>query len=215
MRFAPFATEGRGALPPNAPRRKFTSYQQGTRNMYRLTLGRSGQSVSALGLGCVGMSQAYGPADESQSMETMQCALDQGIDLFDTSDLYGVGHNEELIGRFLKKAGRGRVLLATKFGSLPAGADGLPGVDNSPVAHPEGVRCVAQAPRHRRDRPLLHASARSEGPDRRVGRRDGASRRGRQGPLPRTVGSVGGHAAAGACRPSDRRVAKRVLALVP
>ena len=57
--------------------------------MYRLTLGRSGQTVSALGLGCVGMSQAYGPADESQSMETMQCALDQGIDLFDTSDLYG------------------------------------------------------------------------------------------------------------------------------
>jgi aryl-alcohol dehydrogenase-like predicted oxidoreductase len=100
--------------------------------MYRLTLGRSGQTVSALGLGCVGMSQAYGPADESQSMETMQCALDQGIDLFDTSDLYGVGHNEELIGRFLKKAGRQRVFLATKFGSIPAGADGMPGVDNSP-----------------------------------------------------------------------------------
>ena len=72
--------------------------------MYRLTLGRSGQTVSALGLGCVGMSQAYGPADESQSMGTMQCALDQGIDLFDTSDLYGIGHNEELIGRFLKKS---------------------------------------------------------------------------------------------------------------
>jgi len=100
--------------------------------MYRLTLGRSGQTVSALGLGCVGMSQAYGPADESQSMETMQCALDQGIGLFDTSDLYGVGHNEELIGRFLKKAGRQRVFLATKFGSIPAGADGMPGVDNSP-----------------------------------------------------------------------------------
>ena len=100
--------------------------------MYRLTLGRSGQTVSALGLGCVGMSQAYGPADESQSMETMQCALDQGIDLFDTSDLYGVGQNEELIGRFLKQAGRQRVFLATKFGSIPAGADGMPSVDNSP-----------------------------------------------------------------------------------
>jgi len=100
--------------------------------MYRLTLGRSGQTVSAIGLGCVGMSQAYGPADESQSMETMQCALDQGIDLFDTSDLYGVGQNEELIGRFLKQAGRQRVFLATKFGSIPAGADGMPSVDNSP-----------------------------------------------------------------------------------
>jgi aryl-alcohol dehydrogenase-like predicted oxidoreductase len=100
--------------------------------MYRLPLGRSGQTVSALGLGCVGMSQAYGAADEAQSMATMQCALDQGIDFFDTADLYGVGHNEELIGRFLKQAGRARVILATKFGSLPAGPDGLPGVDNSP-----------------------------------------------------------------------------------
>jgi len=78
------------------------------------------------------MSQAYGAADEAQSMSTMQCALDQGIDFFDTADLYGVGHNEELIGRFLKAAGRNRVILATKFGSLPAGPDGMPGVDNSP-----------------------------------------------------------------------------------
>ena len=70
--------------------------------MHRLPLGSSGQTVSAIGLGCVGMSQAYGAADEAQSMSTMQCALDQGIDFFDTADLYGVGHNEELIGRFLK-----------------------------------------------------------------------------------------------------------------
>ncbi len=100
--------------------------------MYRLPLGSSGRTVSAVGLGCVGMSQAYGAADEAQSMSTMQCALDHGIDFFDTSDLYGVGHNEELIGRFLKTAGRSRVILATKFGSLPAGPDGMPGVDNSP-----------------------------------------------------------------------------------
>ena len=101
--------------------------------MHRSPLGRTGQTVSSLGLGCVGMSRAYGAADEAQSMETMQCALDEGIDFFDTADLYGVGHNEELIGRFLKKAGRRRVILATKFGSLPAGPDGLPGVDNSPA----------------------------------------------------------------------------------
>jgi aryl-alcohol dehydrogenase-like predicted oxidoreductase len=101
--------------------------------MHRLPLGRSGRTVSALGLGCVGMSQAYGAADETQSMETMRCALNQGIDFFDTADLYGVGHNEELIGRFLKEAGRQRVILATKFGSLPAGPDGLPGIDNSPA----------------------------------------------------------------------------------
>jgi aryl-alcohol dehydrogenase-like predicted oxidoreductase len=63
----------------------------------------------------------------------MQAALDHGIDFFDTADLYGGGHNEELIGRFMKAAGRSRVSIATKFGSLPAGADGLPGVDNSPA----------------------------------------------------------------------------------
>lgn len=100
--------------------------------MYRLPLGGSGQTVSALGLGCVGMSQAYGAVEEAQSMATMQCALDQGVDFFDTADLYGIGHNEELIGRFLKRAGRQSVILATKFGSLPAGSNGLPGVDNSP-----------------------------------------------------------------------------------
>jgi aryl-alcohol dehydrogenase-like predicted oxidoreductase len=101
--------------------------------MHRVPLGQTGQTVSAFGLGCVGMSQAYGEADEAQSLLTMQAALDQGIDFFDTADLYGVGHNEELIGRFLKQVGRARVFVATKFGSLPAGADGRPGVDNSPA----------------------------------------------------------------------------------
>jgi aryl-alcohol dehydrogenase-like predicted oxidoreductase len=100
--------------------------------MHRLPLGSLGRTVSALGLGCVGMSRAYGEADEAQSIATMQCALDHGIDFFDTADLYGVGHNEELIGRFLKTAGRSRVVLATKFGSLPAPPGGLPGVNNSP-----------------------------------------------------------------------------------
>jgi aryl-alcohol dehydrogenase-like predicted oxidoreductase len=101
--------------------------------MYRLPLGSSGWTVSALGLGCVGMSRAYGDADEAQSMATMQAALDAGIDFFDTADLYGVGENEALIGRFIRRAGRDRVILATKFGSLPAGSDGMPGVDNSPA----------------------------------------------------------------------------------
>jgi aryl-alcohol dehydrogenase-like predicted oxidoreductase len=100
--------------------------------MHRLSLGRSGHTVSALGLGCVGMSSAYGPADDESSVAAMKTAVDCGIDLFDTADLYGRGHNEELIGRFLKDVGRDRVIVATKFGSLPAGPDGIPGVDNSP-----------------------------------------------------------------------------------
>ena len=101
--------------------------------MYHQQLGRTGHSVSALGLGCVGMSQAYGTADERQSMATMRAALDHGIDFFDTADLYGLGQNEELIGKFLRQAGRERVFVATKFGSLPPGSNGLPGVDNSPA----------------------------------------------------------------------------------
>jgi aryl-alcohol dehydrogenase-like predicted oxidoreductase len=101
--------------------------------MHRLPLGRTGLQVSALGLGCAGMSHAYGPADETECFAAMRTALEQGIDFFDTADLYGVGHNEELIGRFIRDAGRRRVMIATKFGSLPAGADGKPGVDNSPA----------------------------------------------------------------------------------
>jgi aryl-alcohol dehydrogenase-like predicted oxidoreductase len=100
--------------------------------MQRRTLGKTGLTVSALGLGCVSMSDAYGHADEVESFAAMQAALDVGMDCFDTADLYGKGGNESLIGRFVRQVGRSRVFIGTKFGSLPAGADGLPGVDNSP-----------------------------------------------------------------------------------
>ncbi|UQA93859.1 aldo/keto reductase [Streptomyces halobius] len=72
-------------------------------------------AVSSQGLGCMGMSHGYGDADEEQSIATIHRALDLGVDLLDTSDFYGAGHNEELIGRAI--AGhRDRVVLATKFG---------------------------------------------------------------------------------------------------
>jgi aryl-alcohol dehydrogenase-like predicted oxidoreductase len=87
------------------------------------------------------MSDAYGQADERESFAAMQAALDCGVDFFDTADMYGKGGNETLIGRFMKKVGRDRVFIATKFGSIPAGADGLPGVDNSP-AH---IRAACEA----------------------------------------------------------------------
>ncbi len=79
------------------------------------SLGRSGLSVSALGLGCMGMSEFYGPSDDDQSLETLAAALDLGINFFDTADMYGVGHNERLLGRFLQGR-RDKVVLATKFG---------------------------------------------------------------------------------------------------
>jgi len=80
-------------------------------------LGRSGLSVSAIGLGCMGMSEFYGPSDDDQSLATLAAALDLGINFFDTADMYGVGHNERLLGRFLKGR-RDQVILATKFGNV-------------------------------------------------------------------------------------------------
>lgn len=78
-------------------------------------LGRQGLVVSALGLGCMGMSQSYGPADETESLATIHRALDLGVTFFDTAEVYGPFHNEELVGRALKGR-RGDVVIATKFG---------------------------------------------------------------------------------------------------
>lgn len=100
--------------------------------MLRRPLGSTGATVSAIGLGCMGMSEFYGPRDDQQSLETLAAALDEGIDFLDTADMYGLGHNEELLGRFLEGR-RERVVLATKFGIVrnaeePTGRR----IDNSP-----------------------------------------------------------------------------------
>jgi aryl-alcohol dehydrogenase-like predicted oxidoreductase len=78
-------------------------------------LGKNGPDVSAQGLGCMGMSEFYGPGDEKESVATLENALDLGINFWDTSDAYGPHTNEELIGRFLSGR-RDKVFLATKFG---------------------------------------------------------------------------------------------------
>src|SRR3954451_21593727 len=93
--------------------------------MRRRVLGKSGISVSAIGLGCWGMSGSYGPADEEESVATLRHALDLGVDFIDTADSYGDdGHNESLIGRALKDH-RHDFVLATKTGWVKhAGADG-------------------------------------------------------------------------------------------
>ena len=102
------------------------------------TLGRDGLEVSALGLGCMGMSQSYGAADRQESIATVHRALDLGVAFLDTSDVYGSGHNEELVGEAI--AGRrDEVQLATKF-SLSRDGDGMR-VDG----RPENVRACAEA----------------------------------------------------------------------
>ncbi len=78
-------------------------------------IGRQGLEVSALGLGCLGMSQSYGAADESESIATLHRALELGVTLFDTAEVYGPFHNEELLGRALQGR-RDQVAIATKFG---------------------------------------------------------------------------------------------------
>jgi aryl-alcohol dehydrogenase-like predicted oxidoreductase len=102
--------------------------------MKQRPLGKTGPTVSALGLGCMGMSGMYGPADRRESLATLHAAVDAGITLLDTGDFYGMGHNELLIGEALKTLPRDRVLLSVKFGALRDPAHGWLGTDTRPKA---------------------------------------------------------------------------------
>jgi aryl-alcohol dehydrogenase-like predicted oxidoreductase len=103
------------------------------------TLGRDGLEVSALGLGCMGMSQMYGAADRQESIATIHRALELGVTFLDTADVYGAGHNEELVGEAIRGR-RDEVQLATKF-SLSHTPEGKRVIDG----RPENVRACAEA----------------------------------------------------------------------
>jgi aryl-alcohol dehydrogenase-like predicted oxidoreductase len=96
-------------------------------------LGRNGPTVFPLALGCMGMSGLYGPADESESIATIQAAIDRGVNLIDTGDFYGMGHNEMLIGRALEGR-RDGLLLSVKFGALRGPDGNWLGFDARPAA---------------------------------------------------------------------------------
>jgi aryl-alcohol dehydrogenase-like predicted oxidoreductase len=97
-------------------------------------LGTSGPTVSALALGCMGMSDFYGPTDRSESIATIRAALDAGINLLDTGDFYGMGHNEMLIREALASVGSRNVQISVKFGALRGPDRSWLGYDSRPVA---------------------------------------------------------------------------------
>jgi aryl-alcohol dehydrogenase-like predicted oxidoreductase len=104
-----------------------------SKEIRRIRLGDTGPEVSPLGLGCMGMSGMYGATDDRESVATIQAAIERGINLIDTGDFYGMGHNEMLIGRAL--AGRrDRAILSVKFGALRGPDNSWIGFDGRPAA---------------------------------------------------------------------------------
>jgi aryl-alcohol dehydrogenase-like predicted oxidoreductase len=99
--------------------------------MEQRNIGQTGATVSALGLGCMGMSEFYGPRDEAESLATINRALDLGVNFLDTADMYGSGANEELVGRAIQGR-RNDVFLATKFGNVRGPNGESLGVNGTP-----------------------------------------------------------------------------------
>jgi aryl-alcohol dehydrogenase-like predicted oxidoreductase len=114
-------------------------------SLSRRKLGSQGLDVSALGLGCMGMSQSYGPADESESIATLHRAIELGCTFFDTAEGYGPFTNEELLGRAFK-GWRHQVVIATKFGFRFAGGKQ---VGTERASRPEHIREAVEGSLHR------------------------------------------------------------------
>ena len=166
--------------------------------MQKRKLGNSGLEVSALGLGCMGMSFGYGPAADKQEMIALiRAAVERGVTFFDTAEVYGPFTNEELVGEALAPF-REQVVIATKFGfDIDPKTGKQRGLDSRPEHIKAGRRGLAQAAQDRCHRPVLSAPRRPERADRRRGRRG-------EGPDPRRQGQ--------ALRPFRSRACRRSAA---
>ena len=102
--------------------------------MLKRELGPTGPTVSTIGLGCMGMSDFYGPADRTESIATIDAALEAGVTLLDTGDFYGMGHNELLVREAIAAHSRDSVIISVKFGALRDPSGGWTGYDCRPAA---------------------------------------------------------------------------------
>src|ERR1051326_2725813 len=118
------------------------------------SLGKNRMQVSALGLGCMGMSFAYGPANDEESLQVLHRYLELGGNFLDTAEVYGPYKNEELLGRFLRQVPREKVIVATKFGFRFA-SDGTRALDSSPEKCTAGLRWKPGPPRNRNHRSAI------------------------------------------------------------
>ncbi len=175
-------------------------------------LGSSGLEVSAIGLGCMGMSQSYGPADEAESIATLHRAIELGCTFLDTAEVYGPFTNEELLGRALEGK-RDKVTIATKFGFNIDGRRRRWAHRQPAGPHRRGRRGLAEAAAHRSHRPSLPASRRPGRADGRRGRHGERPRQAGQGALLRHVGGGRRQHPPGACGVSRQRRAERILAV--
>ena len=183
--------------------------------MQKRQLGKSDLEVSALGLGCMGMSFGYGPAAEKQEMISLiRAAVERGVTFFDTAEVYGPFTNEELVGEALAPF-RDQVVIATKFGF--EGSRGRSTMDRpgQPAGtYQRGRRRFAQAAEDRSHRSVLPAPRRSERADRRRGGSGEGSDRRRQGQALRSFRSGRADDPPGARGSAGHGAAKRILAVV-
>ena len=182
--------------------------------MQKRRLGRNGPEVSALGLGCMGMSHLYGPADDAESVATIHAALDAGISYLDTGDFYGMGHNEMVVRRALEGR-RDKAFIAVKFGAMRDPSGAFIGYDARPIAVKNFLAYTLK--RLGTDYVDLYMPARDrpDGADRGHGRRHRRHGQGRLCAPSRPVRGVGRDGPARLRRTSGRGAPDRIRARQP